>query len=217
MGINELKNKLKQISNNDSEILDEYPYDIDAVSKKRYRRAWVSSVFVDIVNYQKLCDENDDRKIARFISLFSEGIIGLIDLYGIKHSDIQGDGIFALMHAPKKESGSNIFELSKHIYGFLEYFLPEISGISFDYRIHINDNEEIFSVVGSKKNDNKKIVFSGKCISESKNITERENFPRNKIVISNLYKINQEETLDGFIQKEDDYWVSYYYKSVWED
>ena len=70
---------------------------------------------------------------------FHEGILKIFHEFGIKNIQIQGDGIYGILHAPTKNHINNekIFQTAKHINGYLNYFLRPKFNNEFNYKICI--------------------------------------------------------------------------------
>lgn len=223
MNRNELIQKVKyrtnQISKNKVLIKNEF-IPIDNLSKNIYRKCQISCIFIDIVGYTNLCEDVDEKEIGKIIRIFHEGILDLLRFYGLKHIQIQGDGIFGIIHTPKNndKNSKKIFECAMEINGFLGSFWNEI-----DYRISISENEELMVVVGNNKNNNentRQIVFAGGAINKAKKQMDGNKY--NCILIDDIFKeknkniLFNKETVESFISGKT-HLGTYYSEYIFED
>lgn len=205
-----IKNSINQILENSLEITNEMP-SRDNFAKKNPRKVWIACIFIDIVGYTKICKNWPEKEVANLVRTFHEGILKIFKSHSIKNIEIQGDGIFGIVHISQQDSieANNLFECAMNINGFLNFFLKK--RFDFDFKISISLDEELMIIVG--KDDERKIVYAGGTINLAKKIIENEKKLVNCILIDPLFYQNNKEILWNS-QKNESYVSKIYYNSL---
>lgn len=185
MFYNDVKNKINQILGQEINITNEMPSK-DNFAIKNPRRAWISTIFIDMVGYTELCKNKSDEYVAKLMRVFHEGILSIFYEYDIKNIQIQGDGIYGILHTPKRNGNNNekILDAAMHIQGYLNCFLRPKFNYDFNYKIGIALNEELMLIVGRK--DEREIVYAGGSVNKAKKLLEKYN-DKNVIYIDQLF------------------------------
>lgn len=212
----DIRNRINQISNSDIEIVNEFPAK-DNFNTNNYRKCWVTALFVDISGYTKICQEKNDKYVGKLIRTFHEGILSIMKQYGLKHIQIQGDGIFGVLSTPKQNdiNSKNILNCAMDIQGYLSFYWKLA-----DYKISIAMKEELMIVVGNL--EEREVVFAGGAVNEAKKLMEKAT-KKNVILFNNVFVNNNKETLwnlksnCSYISGENNgiNYSSYYFKG-WE-
>jgi len=111
--------------------------------------------------------------------------------YELRHIQIQGDGIFGVLHTPKNDlNNKKIIDCAMDINGYLYYFWKEMN-----YRISIAAGEELMIIVGknNEQNDAREVVFAGGVVNKAKKqmIENRTNC----ILIDDIFVSNNNDLL----------------------
>ena len=187
-----IKNRIKQIRKNEITISNEFP-NKDNFNKNSYRKCWITCLFVDIAGYTSMCEESkDNKKIGLIIRTFQEGVLDIMNEYDLRHIQIQGDGIFGVLHSPHQndKNDKKIFHCAMDIDGYLTYFWKEMN-----YRISISSKEELMIIVGKNdnQNDTREVVFAGGAVNKAKNQMEENR--TNCILMNNIFVSNNPKNL----------------------
>ena len=211
-----IKNRIDQISSLDINVVNEFPTK-DNFSKNNYRKCWVTALFIDISGYTKICQEKDDKYVGKLIQTFHEGVLSIMNQYGLKHIQIQGDGIFGVLGTPLKNdvNDQNIFDCAMDIKGYLSIYWKLAK-----YKISIATKEELMIVVGN--DEEREVVFAGGAVNEAKKLMEKATMD-NVILFNNSFVINNDKNLwntkdncSYIVGKNNGINYSSYYKLGWE-
>ncbi len=213
--VKNIKNHINQIEDNDVILSDEFP-DKKNFSKNKYIKTWVSCIFIDICGYTKICKEQEEGEeyIGKMVRTFHQGILKIFNYYKIVNIQIQGDGIFGVVHSPTQnhENSISLFECAKEINGYLNLFWKYAN-----YKISISSWKELMIVVENKQEDTREIVYAGGAVNiAKKNLDDMEE--ENLIVLNDSFISRNNKILkkENNLKQKGNTWLCWKQYNHWE-
>ncbi|WP_338983766.1 adenylate/guanylate cyclase domain-containing protein [Spiroplasma endosymbiont of Othius punctulatus] len=196
-GLNRIRNILD--SPNEVEVIDsKIPKDENQWSFKNGKKAWVSAIFVDIVDSTKLfTGQIKDTTIAKMMRAFCSEIIRILKIdENYRQIGIRGDCVYGIYSTPNREDLYEIYNTSVAINTFMGVLNKELKSKSLpciEFGIGIAASESLIIKAGvsgesGSLNDKIWIGESVSFASKLSSVAGRSGF--DKILISENFYIN---------------------------
>jgi class 3 adenylate cyclase len=158
-------------------------------------RAWVSAIFVDIIDSTEIFKSGDDEKNARLMRAFTSEIIAIMqgkDTY--RQIGIRGDCVYGIYSTPRKLDIHAVFGMACEINTFMNMFNILLSkngygqirvgiGLGCAYDLVIKAGR-----VGTGIND---FIWIGDAVVDASNLADKANrYSADNIVMSELFYKN---------------------------
>ena len=79
-------------------------------------RAWIGSIFVDIVKSSEIIDKEEDIKVSKILRCFSSEIISIMNSSdNVRKIGIRGDCVYGIYNIPTQNETYELLEISAYI------------------------------------------------------------------------------------------------------
>lgn len=169
----ESKKRINEILNSKTEIKQE-DHVPTADSEYTYDNgmfAWVSSIFVDIVNSSALFASPNKEKVARIIRAFSQEIIDIMsDCSHYRQIGLRGDCVFGIFDGGSQKILKQVYYVAERINSFIDLFNKQLKNRGFDQisvGIGVAVDKDLIIKVGKTRSGINDRVWIGTAVVEA--------------------------------------------------
>ncbi len=111
------KKRIEEILKNNEEIeKKQVPKDDSEFTYNNGIRAWIGSIFVDIVKSSEIIDKEEDIKVSKILRCFSSEIISIMNSSdNVREIGIRGDCVYGIYNIPTQNETYELLEISAYI------------------------------------------------------------------------------------------------------
>lgn len=111
------KKRIEDILKNDEQIEEKnIPKDESEFTYNNGIKAWIGSIFVDIVKSSEIIDKEDDIKVSKILRSFSSEIISIMNSSdNVREIGIRGDCVYGIFNTPSQNDTYELLEISAYI------------------------------------------------------------------------------------------------------
>lgn len=189
-----IKKKIRTIDEIDVNINNSFP-DIKNFLSGSNHKLKVTTIYINIENYQILIEKLNEKDQLKFINLYTESILKILDYYQINNYHLFGTEIYAFIdhYSINNFQEGNLLTAAIEINSFLDNFPFKIK-----YKIIISTGIDLFSIIEAKRRKRLIAIVNG-TIFRAREIFE--NTPKtNLIYLNQTYEKNNNRWLQEIVK-----------------
>lgn len=185
-----IQKKIRTIDNIDLNINNNFP-DIKIFSSGSHHKIKVTTIYINIENYQNLMQKLKEKEKLKFINLYTESILKILNYYQIDNFNFFGTEIYGFINHYKDNNfeEGNLLTAAIEINSFLSNFSFKIN-----YKIILSTGIDLLSIIEINKRK-KAIALVNGTIYRARDIFEKTT-KSNLIYLNELYEKNNSSWLE---------------------
>lgn len=184
-----IQQKIKKIDKVDLNINNSFP-DLKNISDRNHHKVKVTTIYINIDNYQNLIQKLKEKEKLKFVNLYLESILKILNYYQISNFNFFGTEIYGFINHNKNSNfeEGNLLTAAIEINSFLSNFAFKIN-----YKIILSTGIDLLSIIEINKRK-KTIALVNGTIYRAKDIFAKTK-KSNLIYLNELYEKNNSNWL----------------------